>query len=345
MALLFFEGFDSYGTGTQLAQQANFTGNPGIVTTNVRTGRACIDLNNAFVRNSFALSGTTIVLGVGARWTAVGASQRVFRTWCSATSRSGIQVGINNSGQLTVGYGGSTNPNQDNNTAFGVTLWTGTDIEPTATYVHYELKAVLSGTATGSWTLRRNGQVVQSQSGVITLANAADVVTGLILEGRPGSNTNFDDLYVCDGSGSDNNDFLGPVRVNALAPTANDAVAWTPNTGANWDAVNDASPDDDTTYVSAASVLTDRYTIADLPASAAIVRGVRVVYRARKEDAATVETRALIRSNVTEALGPTDALDTTYRYYTAYYATDPNTGVSWTPAGVNALTAGVRRVT
>lgn len=348
MALLAFEGFDAYGTAAQAFQQANLTGgggNPTITTTNVRTGRAALSLTfTDWIRQGFALSGTTIIIGLGVRWSGVSSFNRPVRTFATANSRSGISFGINASGNLTVGYGGPTSSTYSA-TGFGTTLWTGTDIEPTGTYLHYELKAVLSSTATGAWTLRRNGQIVQSQSGVITLAGAGDVITALICE-CPGSPYVMDDLYICDGSTADSNDFLGPVRVQRLSPTGDDSVAWTPNAGGNnWSRVSEAGPDDDTTFVSAASVLTDRYTIGDLPASAAIIRGVRVIYRARKEDAATVETRALLRSGGIDALGPTDALDTTYRYYSAYYPTDPNTGVAWTPAGVNALVAGVRRVT
>ncbi|MFC7541031.1 hypothetical protein ACFQU2_18355 [Siccirubricoccus deserti] len=107
----------------------------------------------------------------------------------------------------------------------------------------------------------------------------------------------------------------------------------------------DATPDDDTTVVSAASAsLTDTYAIEDLPASAAIVRALRAIYRVRKEDASAVETTPVLISSGVTATGNLDAPDTTYRYFVSLFPIDPATGVAWTPAAVNSLLAGVRRV-
>ncbi|GGC70268.1 hypothetical protein GCM10011504_55090 [Siccirubricoccus deserti] len=365
MALLGFEGFDAYGDVTQLGQQLSLTTTGGayaaIKTTTPRTGRACMTFRmvvngpGGTVRQSFTLSGTTVIVGVAVRWLTfpLGTVRPRVRLWSSGTSRSGMAFGVNSSGNLYVGLGGPTTVT-GLGTDVSTTLWTNTgEIEPLNSWIYYELKVSLTSTTAGSWSLRRNGQVVQAQSGVATLVNAADAISAVIVEiGIAGSTLPYidqhfdiDDLYVCDGSGSALNDFLGSVRVRSLKPTANNSVAMTPNTGTNWAAVADATPDDDTTVVSAASAsLTDTYAIEDLPASAAIVRALRAIYRVRKEDASAVETTPVLISSGVTATGNLDAPDTTYRYFVSLFPIDPATGVAWTPAAVNSLLAGVRRV-
>lgn len=350
MALLMFEGFDSYGTAAQLSQQANLIaagsgGNPSIDTTIPRTGRACMGLGNtAYLRSSFTLSGTTIIVGFAAYWQTFHPGCRM-RLLSTTTNRSGLSVGLNASGNLVVGRGGPTVPIASGS-AVGTALWTSSDMEPILTWQYYELRVVMASTAVGSWELRRNGQLVQAQTNVITLENVADVINSAIFDTTPGIVLPYflDDIYICDGSGTANNNFLGPARVYSLAPTANSSVAWTPTPSPNWDAVNDAPPDEETSYVRATTApLIDMYQIADLPVSLTTVRCVRALYRVRKEDAAAVETRLRIQSGATVAEGPVDAPDTTYRYFVATFETDPNTGAAWTPAAVNALLAGFRR--
>ncbi|MFC7541032.1 hypothetical protein ACFQU2_18360 [Siccirubricoccus deserti] len=150
-----------------------------------------------------------------------------------------MAFGVNSSGNLYVGLGGPTTVT-GLGTDVSTTLWTNTgEIEPLNSWIYYELKVSLTSTTAGSWSLRRNGQVVQAQSGVATLVNAADAISAVIVEiGIAGSTLPYidqhfdiDDLYVCDGSGSALNDFLGSVRVRSLKPTANNSVAMTPNTG------------------------------------------------------------------------------------------------------------------
>lgn len=336
MAMLFFEGFDVYGNVTEHNQQSNSSATGSIDTGVVRTGRASLRLvSSANFSRVVSASGSTIVVGMGVYFAAHGAGNRFLRLRANASSAFGLIVETDSVGRVRV-----LAPNA------GAPIWTDTDTQPTNTWLYFEFKVDNQSGATGSWTLRRNGQVLQAQSSVVTLASAGHVIDGVSAEAASGLTFYLDDIYILDGSGSALNDFLGPVRARTLLPTANSSVAMTANTGANWDAVNDTTPDDDTTYVSAASSpLTDRYTLADLPPEASIVRCVRSIYRARKEDAAVVEMRSVLLSGATEATGAARALDTAYTYYVDNFPTDPNTGAAWTPAAVNALTAGVRRVT
>jgi len=353
MALLGFEGFDPYGTAAQAGQSLNqaVVGSLGLNTTIPRTGRACLSFGGGGMafRMAFSRSGTTLIAGVAVNWTGSFASGAYpLRLWASTQARSSIVLSVNSSGNLILARGLGTENAGGGVGGLTTTLWTGSEIEPQNTWVYYELKVLLAATAIGAVTLRRNNQVVIALSAVQTLVNAADDVNSVIID-RNSSGFAYlaDDLYVADGSGTANNDFLGDVRARTLLPSSEAAVAWTPaGGGSNLGKIQDTTPDDDASYVSTVTVgALDRFGLASLPASTAAVRGVRPFYRGRKEDAATAETRLLIRSGSTVATGSTDAPDTSYRYFFGLWQTDPATGAAWTPAGVNALQLGYERVT
>lgn len=339
MALLFFEGFDKYASAAQMLQQANYaaTSSPTIVTTTPRTGRACLEILNAQnIRFNVAPSGNTLIVGAGVFFVgAPNGSQFPLQLWASNQGRANISLATNASGQLQL--------RRDT-----TVLWTRTDVEPAGTWLHYELKAVLDHTTNGALTLRRNGQILAALTGIQTKIAAADVVDAVRAIEASGGIQRFrlDDLYVCDGSGTANNDFLGQRRVRTLLPNSDIASGWTPTpAGSNAARVGDTTPDDDTGYVSAAAAgPLDRYGFEDLPASVATVSGVRVSYRVRKQDAVPAETRCFVQSGATVAQGPNDAPDVTYRYFSALFPTDPATGAAWTPATVNALSAGMERI-
>lgn len=349
MALLTFEGFEAYDNTAQAAQSLNTSvgGSAAISTAQARTGARSFTTGPAstgnFFRRVFTRTNTTVIVGAAFRFSSVtpNTAYRLIHFGDTVNGIGQTGFGLNTNGNLVVGRGVAVN-----NTSFFTVLATnGAETEPTNTWVYYELKVLLDHTANGSFTLRRNGQVVLSGSNVITTSGSNIDVNAVTL--RTDVSTNYcDDLYVCDGAGSLNNDFLGQVRVAALRPDANFAVGWTPNTGANWDAVNDTTPDDDATYVEAATTgLEDLYDVTNLPADTVAVRGVMVQYRGRLNTAGAAELRTLLRSGSTTVQGALDAQDVGYRYYSTLHETDPATSAAWTPAAVDAVKAGVRRET
>lgn len=337
MALLGFEGFEAYNSIAQMAQQSNYSTGGVLSLTRDATART----GSAYINgNSFdwllAPTGDVRVVGAGVRLNAGGGAGDSMLGWfCTAASRYALTLGLEAATQLTLRRGGGG----------GTLLWQSPSGEPTGTWVHLELKFTARSDTTGSWSIQRNGQLIASGSGVQTLVGAGDIPNQLHFRQPTAS---IDDIYALDGSGTSLNDFLGPVRAHPIRPDANDSVAWSvTGVAANWDAVNDTTPDDDGTYVSAGPTglpITDRYTMTNLPPEASLVRAVRTLFRARKEDAALVEVRSLVRSGASEAVGTNWALDTQYRYFADYFPTNPATGAAWTPSEVNAIIAGLRRV-
>lgn len=348
MALLTFEGFEPYGTAVQSAQALSTSqGNATISTTQARTGARSLvvgaGVTTSFWRRVFTRSDDTVIVGL-AFWfgnvtAVVSGTARLCHFGDTVSGLNQIGFGLNANGNLVVGRNLAGN-NQDFGTILAVN---GAETEPQSTWVHYELKALLRSDATGAYTLRRNGQIVLAASNVQTVSGAAINVNSVTLR-TLAANNYADDLYVCDGAGPANNDFLGQVRVATLRPAANHAVEWTPNAGVNWQAVADTTPDDDTSYVSADAPLKDLYSFTALPSGVATVRGVMLQYRARMDDAGAVQLRGVLASGAAEAEGPDDALDTLYRYYQFIAETNPETAAAWTPSAVNALRAGFRRL-
>jgi hypothetical protein len=338
MALLTFEGFEAYANTTQLGQAANTTTVAGSINTStVRTGARSLQLAffSAEFTRRFTRSGTVVIFGFGAHFTFSTSSSIRFRLFDTVANTAQTGFDVTFAGVLSV----------IRNTT---TLATAAGNEPGNTWMYYEMKIDLASTATGSYELRRNGATVLSATSVQTITGSSIDVNAIRLQTQSTNNNTcyVDDLYVCDGSGSINNDFLGGVRVEALRPDGNHAVGWTPNTGANWEAVDDTTPDDDTTYVSASTTATDLYTLTDLPANASVVHGVNTLVRARKTGSGTATMRAVIDSAGSQAVGPdlTPDLQNPYTYTNALRETDPNTAAAWGVSAVNALRAGVRRV-
>jgi hypothetical protein len=133
--------------------------------------------------------------------------------------------------------------------------------------------------------------------------------------------------------------------VDARFPTAAGATTgWTPSTGANWAAVDDAAPNDDTDYTSAAAAaLTDTFVTQDAPVAGATIYGVQHCLAVKKSDAGFATIAPVIRHGTTNYPGADLAPGTTYAYALSIAATNPGTSAQWTEAGFNAAEFGYTR--
>lgn len=218
------------------------------------------------------------------------------------------------------------------------------------TWCYLEVKATISDAA-GVFVVRANGATVLNLSAVDTKqtanAFASIVYFGPNVSVTSGINLDYDDLYVLDGSGSVNNDFLGDCKVEAIYPTgAGATTAWTPSAGANWDAVNEAPPTGDTDYVSSATAgQTDTYAYGDLSvATSGTVKAVQATALARKDDAGSRSLALVARPGSTDRVGATQAVADTYAAYAQVWDVNPDTSAAWTVAQVNASSFGQRLI-
>jgi len=166
--------------------------------------------------------------------------------------------------------------------------------------------------------------------------------------GDTNSDLYLDDWYMCDNTGSTNNSRLGNVRIEGLLPAgAGNSAQWTPDSGSNYDRVNEATADADTSYVESQTVSEkDTYTFDNLTDINSNILGVQVSAIARLSDTDVApDFRTVARSNGIESTGNTHTLNsTTYSCKADVFETDPDTGSAWTDTAVNAAEFGVETV-
>ena len=223
-------------------------------------------------------------------------------------------------------------------------------------YTYIEWKVLIADTG-GTVELRFDGQTVLSLTGLDTQDNAPSTWNIFVLgQVNNPSNTNaatrtldYDDVYVCDGSGpAPWNNFLGDCRVDARFPTgpsANGApnTGWTPSAGANYEAVDDAVPNDDTDYTVTVPLVTDTFAFQDAVVGKPIL-GIQHCINMKRTTESPGVVAPVIRPLSTDYVGagilPSFA-GYTYGLQTA--AINPATGVAWTEAEFNAAEFGYRR--
>jgi hypothetical protein len=158
----------------------------------------------------------------------------------------------------------------------------------------------------------------------------------------------FDDIYVCDGSGTKNNDFLGNLSVDSIDPNgAGFSSQLTPSAGSNFQNVDDADDDgsdDDTTYNTAdANGEIDLYAMSPLVATGNPV-GVQVQALTRGTQGDPRKFRILVRQGgTTEEGSDFTCLNDTYTSRFRVIEVNPSTGLAWTSAEVDLMECGIKR--
>jgi hypothetical protein len=114
-----------------------------------------------------------------------------------------------------------------------------------------------------------------------------------------------------------------------------------PSWQAHWSLVDEATPDDDNTYVenTAGTWSNETYNLQD-PIGAGAVNWICVYIRARATSAGNSAIRTMIRVNNQDYLGNSIILSTSYQNISTQYAYNPNTGSNWTWLDLNSLQAG-----
>ena len=337
MALLFIDSFDHYVTADVGEKYAGGTGTPAILPTGGRRSGGALRLNNASVIfAALSVSGPTAVVGFAFKVSRI-----------DAAAGAGLTITSGGSAQLTLtlATGGALEVRRGTNN--GTLLGASSVLLSVGAFHYVELRATIHPSA-GTVTLRINSAVTLDLTGVNTAATGVSAWTGLTLGimQSGGADSDFDDLYVLDGSGSPPlNDFLGDVRVDARYPTgAGATTGWTPSAAPNWSCVDDPTPNDDTDYVSAASTsLKDTYTVQDAPVAGGTLYGVQLLLSVKKTDAGTCTVVPVVRHSTLDYPGASINPGTTYAYGRQAYGTNPGTGAAWTESDFNAAEFGITR--
>jgi hypothetical protein len=211
---------------------------------------------------------------------------------------------------------------------------------------YYELKATISNTV-GTVELKLNGTTVASATGLDNSFTNNEWVNLFYLHCDNG-NSRFDDIYLCDTTGSYCNDFLGDITVEAVRPTADSSpLQFTPSTGSNYACVDEAAFTT-TDYVTAStSGYRDQYAMGNLSATPTTIHAVVLNAALSKTDSGSMNGKLYVKSSSSEdlssAVSPTVPLGNQLVYQHPVYR-DPNGSIAWTKSAVDAMECGIEVV-
>lgn len=215
-------------------------------------------------------------------------------------------------------------------------------------YYYYELKLKVKTDATGSLTMRMNGNPVYSTTDQQT-AYHQNGAYGIQLFEKAFSTGHIiaDDLYICDTTGTRNNTFLGDSTVECLLPDADGTyLEWTPSTGVtHYTLVDEVPPDENTSYIyTTTSGNRDTFSYSDLTTLSGIVAGVQFNIFANKGTPGLVSITplAVVSSGLYE--GDTVYVSDTYTYYMSIMETNPSTSGTWSLSDIDGSEFGVKYV-
>lgn len=222
----------------------------------------------------------------------------------------------------------------------------------TANFVEFHFKIDNSA---GIIEVRNNGNVVLSVTGVDTQVSAnawSDLIDLLPFTSGIGvaPSVTIDDLYYNDTTSGPGvipcNTYMGDMRVATLFAIGNDSIQWTPLTMTNWVEISEVAMDSDVSYNSSATPgQQDTFNFNVVESLLDIFYGLQITGAYRKDDAGTRTIKQAMKYSSTTAYGSDwNVPDTVYSYFTDLFVLNPNTGLNWTLAEVNALAAGYNLV-
>jgi hypothetical protein len=334
MALLWIEGWDNYAAFTDIYSRhnyyiANASSDPTFAAG--RYGGQALSYSNNGERVGVRFSRDTtdrVYMGFAIKITDSDAGADTLMRFFSSSGSTNIEAFLDAN---TIFFGpNSTTPRV-------VTP----ELKPDAWhYVSFDLH--LSNT--GSIQLYLDGALVDSFTGD-TLSAAANV---RVVELYSASSRIYllDDIYFGDDTaGSGPTAQFGDAVIEQLLPTADGAATqFTPSTGSNFQNVDDATPDDDTTYNSATSVgPRDMFTLGNLTSGSGDIHAVQTFLRVKKMSAGPRAVRPVVALSGSPSIESTEGEfgPTTDNYLSTF--TDlfqSPAGSDWTVSDVNNIEYG-----
>ena len=341
MALLWMDSFDVVNGIATRYESSGGTTTSETQSPGARTGSRWAHQSsgsNAFLRKAFAARASYIQGCAMRRGSNVSAAGKVMELLDGTTSQVYLQLNTNHTLSVVRGDG----------TVLGTTA--AAALVATNTWYYVEWKVTIDNVA-GSYEVKVDGTTVLSGTDVDTQNTANASATNVSL-GWSGSGTGigWDDYYIADPSGSQNNNFLTGLKVEPLLPNGNGSSSgWTGSDGDSTDnylLVDDpasAAPDGDATYVAASAAgTTDTYAFGNLSAATGTVAGVLATVRARRDDTAARSIAIVTRPGSTDHAGSDISMTPSYANTMQLQETNPDTANPWTITEVNASEFGVK---
>lgn len=218
----------------------------------------------------------------------------------------------------------------------------------TGTFQYIEANVLFSPTQ-GSVSAQVNGQSVFSVTGVNTAPTGNDYAASvLLIMGNIDyyGTFEFDDFYICNGSGEYNNSFLGDIAVEALFPDGpgqSTQFTLSPDNpySYNWECVAQYPPVSANYVYDSTQHQFDLYKIPELPSSTQQVVAVQIVASAEKDDSNTRVLGLGFGNGTTYVFDAGDALTSSYWMYTQPYDINPITNAPWAVSDFSTAQIGI----
>lgn len=224
----------------------------------------------------------------------------------------------------------------------GAALATSANVMALDVIYHVEMKVFLHASL-GTVEVRVNGVVWINATGLNTLQSLTVGQVGMgagnFASGQS-VDMYWDNLFVWDGTGSVNNDFLSDCVVETLLPNADTADAdWTKSSGTDgFNLINDV-PANISNYIEAANVGDESiFELTNLSTTAYTIKGVMAVTNAQKTTSGASTIEVGIETNNVQSMSAGQALTQSVLGYKSHMVEqNPDTAAAWTPAEVNAI--------
>lgn len=330
MTLLLMEGFDltdfdlRYPTASTTSGATRFGTGASLRVVNYSVPIAFTASSEVFIGFAFLKGSATAQLN--------------FRIGADGGSVNHMTVSIGTLGSVTLRLGSES----------GTVLASVPDGSVTiGSWNYMEIRAIISDTV-GVLDVRLNGSTssLVSFSGDTKNGGTSTNIDELEIHASGGTQAwSVDDLYILNTSGSTNNTWLGDVRVVTVRPNGNGSSSQF--VGSDGNSTDNYLLVDETAYSTADYTGSgtvgqkDLYAMSDLPAGTTSVFAVQEIFIGLKSDAGYGALKPVIRTNSTNYTGSAYPLSTSpLAFQPAIRETNPNTGVAWTPAEIDALEAG-----
>lgn len=219
-------------------------------------------------------------------------------------------------------------------------------------YQHIEIYAKASDTV-GAIEVRVDEVTRLNLTGIDTVSSANVEFSQIAFGGEihsGGATTpmiDWADFYVNDTVDDDSacSTWVGDCKSGVLMVNADTAQAdFTLSSGVSGYELLDETPANDSDYIETTSSTAESdFEIENGPASLSEILTVRPFIRAYKDDAGTCTVAPNMKSDGTKGTVDSQPITTAPAYYDSNVPVDPDTGVPWTPSGLNAAQHVVER--
>lgn len=343
MTLLFIDGFDHYATADISKKWSSLTGSNSTIAAagGRRSGGSWVASTLASQQSltkTFAAT-ASFAIGLALNYSTFPTSNVDAVIALLDAGSVQCDVRINLDGTISV-------------TRNGTALTNGTSVVsiPTGTWFYLEFKVTIADSiGANTCKVRVNGvDVITVATGQDVKSTANATANGIRIGGISNSGNgsrSVDDFYLCNQSGSVNNDFLGDSRIDTLFPTSDGNYSqFTPSTGSTHYVLVDETTPNTSDYNDGAAVNDrDSYGLGNLSnITVQTVHGVQVNAALMKDDAGAKSACTMVRSGSTNADGASAPIGTSQAYVSQIYEEDPAAVAAWTETTVNAMEAGVK---